>query len=496
VRRFFGLLVMFALWVAPAAAHDNSIPHPTLPECIAGDPRLMLPDFYPEQPFDVRNSRKLGRRKLEFTTMVGNIGEGPLILDGKTISDANGIYTHAWQIIKMRDGTECARSAGQFVYHPQHTHYHFNRWIAYQLRVGDPLEGHLTGTSWKASFCLLDNANLRGYPSSIYQQERGLSCGSPEGRMGISVGWADVYERHLPDQNIDLDGPNPVEPGGYYLSLEVDPEERLWELDRSNNISYVLAGVTIGVPDRDSEARQPPLLPDNAVPIAKPSRRPTTEPTGAPSVQPTPVPTQVEGRPTRPPKPTKPPKAPKPPKPTKAPRPGRTSPPEEPTSAPTASASPERTPTVPPVGGSCNPTCFYNLKQMRMTWLSQTGLSLTGTIDMRGCPAISVSGTQSGFLNTYNWMTEDFESDTGITHNTTFVLQDGAGDTSTGGRFNLSSSNNTALFAYSLAAEPPSNAADGQNFPVVFDFCMGVGGQTIAGRLVCQPKATGMLCHE
>lgn len=537
MRRFITLSAVLAMWVAPALAHDYQLPHPTLPECIEGDPRLMLPDMVPEQPSDVRNSRKLSRRKIEFTTKVGNIGVGALILEGKTVSDANGVFTHAWQIINMRDGGQCARSAGRFVYHPQHTHYHFDRWVSYELRRDDPIDGELVGTGYKASFCLLDTENIRGYPSSIYLQTPGFSCGTSEGRQGISVGWQDVYERHLPDQNIDLDGPNPVEPGGYFLVFDVDPEQRLWELDRSNNLAFVFAGVTLGVPGRDDAARQPPLLPDNAIPV-KPSRAPTAAPSEPPSttrptaVPPTPVPPTPttgsqrptkEPKPTKPPKPTKEPKPTKPPKnlerpdrpvrparperPTRLPRPGEVPTPVRPTTAPTAApttpptarptTAPTQQPTVPPsTGGSCNPTCFYDLKQVRMTWLSHLGLSLTGTIDMRGCPTIPIDGQRAGFLNTYNWMTEDFASDTGIQHNTTFVLNNGAGDTSSGGRWTMSPVNNGARFSYTLNAVPPSNAEDGQEFPVVFDFCMGIGEHRIAGRLVCQPKATGMLCHE
>jgi hypothetical protein len=503
VPRIIFLLVILLTLVAPAFGDGFGIPHPTLPECIAGDPRLMLPDLYPQTPSDVRNSRKLGRRKMEFTSKVANIGAGPLILEGMTVSDETGVFTHAWQIIRRRDGTECARTAGRFVYHPQHTHYHVDRFVSYELRQDDPITGALVGTGWKASFCLLDSENLPGYPDSVYPQTRGLSCGTPSGRQGISVGWQDVYERHLPDQNIDLDGPHPVIPGPYWVKFEVDPEKRLWELTRDNNISFTTAGVTLSLPDRDSRANQPPIMPDNAVPI-KPSRPPvppggTAAPTTAPNIPPTPVPPAT--RPTKPPRPPKPTRWPrlrpeKPPRPTKPPRGGTTT---EPTPVPPSQATPTPTtavPNVPPPSGSCSPTCAFSLKQMRMTWLAQTGLSLTGSIDLRGCPSIALDGDRPGYLNTYNWMTENFESDTGIQHNTTFVLHDGAGETSSGGRFIAAESNGKVQFAYTLSGPPPANAEDGSNFPVVFNFCMGVGDQVIGGYLVCQPKATGLLCHE
>jgi len=473
----------------------------------------MLPDVIPADPIDIRTSRKGGRRKLEFTAKVGNIGQGPLIFEGKTISIDDKLYTHAWQIIKMRDGGECARSAGQFVYHPQHTHYHVNRWVEYTLRNGSPESTDIAANGYKASFCLLDTENIRGYSPDIYPQTRGLSCGTSEGRQGISVGWRDVYERHLPDQNIDLDGPDPVDAGGYFLVIRVDPEEMIWELDKSNNMVFAVVGVSLAPPSREDPARQPPILPDNAVPV-KPGRLPTPGPT---SNVPTPVVTPgPEGRPTKVAKPTKPPKPPKPtrgdggrperpPKPTRPSRGGEntvpTPRPNQQTPTATRPGASTPTPTLPRSGNpppitGCNATCPFNLKQMRMTWLEATGLSLSGTIDMRGCPTIPLSGTQNGFLNTYNWMTEDFASDTGIQHNLTFTLQDGAGTTSTGGQFTATQSNSTALFSYALSAPPPANAEDGQNFPVVFDLCMGIGDQVIQGRLVCQPKATGMLCHE
>jgi hypothetical protein len=62
--------------------------------------------------------------------------------------------------------------------------------------------------------------------------------------LGISVGWADVYQRSIPRQWIEVTGlPN----GQYWLEVEIDPYGLLQETDNSNNVTRVL--VDLVVPD-------------------------------------------------------------------------------------------------------------------------------------------------------------------------------------------------------------------------------------------------------
>ena len=278
-------------------------PHPTLPECDPGDPTLLKPDLVPEIPTDVRTLDRSGYREMDFTTSVGNIGPGPLILEGITTSNADGVHTAAYQHINRTDGSQCAHTAGLFVYHPQHKHWHFDRFVGYELRRDDPLTGELVGGGEKMSFCLLDIQSLRGFnplrfPRTVMTQ----TCNSAEGIYGISVGWEDVYEHFLAGQSIDLDPDacHQVPEGGYFLVNKVNPDGKIWEANLNNNTSFVSVGVQLPPPVL---AAAPPPTPtpgpskNPQLPHMRPGRvRPTRVPR-APRVPPhaaaTPTPTRT-----------------------------------------------------------------------------------------------------------------------------------------------------------------------------------------------------------
>jgi len=238
-------------------------PHPTLPECDPNDPTLIKPDLVPEPPTDVRTLDKSGYREMDFTTSVGNIGPGPLILEGITVTSADGVHTAAYQHINRTDGSQCAHTAGLFVYHPQHKHWHFDRFVGYELRRDDPVTGELVGGGEKMSFCLLDIQSVRGfnplkYPRTVMTQ----TCNSAEGIYGISVGWEDVYEHFLAGQSIDLDPDacHQVPEGAYFLVNKVNPDGRIWEANSNNNTSFVSVGVSL----------PPPALPATMPPTPTP----------------------------------------------------------------------------------------------------------------------------------------------------------------------------------------------------------------------------------
>ena len=175
-----------------------------------------------------------------FSTEIGNSGDGPMVLKGHTVQTNAGTQTQASQQINRTDGTTCTQVAGYFVFHPSHHHFHFQDFSDYFLRKDDPLTGPIVASSTKISFCLLDIAPLPGF--HLFPQ--GVpDCLNQEGTEGISVGWADVYDWFLPDQNIDLDADpaHPIPEGNYFLVNTVNPEGRIWEKDPGglNNTGYV-----------------------------------------------------------------------------------------------------------------------------------------------------------------------------------------------------------------------------------------------------------------
>jgi hypothetical protein len=184
-----------------------------------------------------------GRRLLRLANAVANVGTGPLELVG---GDTNPDGT---QIVFQRIFDDASgftdRLAGTFEFHATHNHIHFEDFTNYNLRTvtsGDGVGG-IVASGQKVSFCLLDvreyDTSLPGAPNSDHYN----SCAQFQ---GISVGWADVYSRSLPDQWIDI---TDVPEGTYWLESVVDPTNRILESDETNNATRIK--ITLGPPPAD-----------------------------------------------------------------------------------------------------------------------------------------------------------------------------------------------------------------------------------------------------
>lgn len=172
---------------------------------------------------------------LRFANGTPNIGKGPLHVVGVLPANPDGTQNVNQRVFRD-DGSHYERPAGRFEFHPGHDHVHLEDWAVYRLRerLPDGGVGEVLRESGKTSFCLLDSAphdpSLPGYlPQRTYR-----SCG--ELFQGISVGWVDIYEKHLIGQNIDVAG---LPPGTYWLESEVDPEDHILELDEGNNVARI-----------------------------------------------------------------------------------------------------------------------------------------------------------------------------------------------------------------------------------------------------------------
>jgi hypothetical protein len=258
--RSLGLLVLGVLslvFVGPAKALECSRDCAT--QCTdINDPDLLLPDLVSQPPTYVHNANSGTHRVILFSSSPSNVGDGPLIVHGKTVDGPDGPVTVAVQEIWKRDGTSCIRDAGVFEYHPEHHHFHIGDFASYQLRKDDPYTGEIVAESTKVTFCLLDIAPVRGYRT---QRQVASDCLNQEGTQGISVGYADVYDWYLPGQSIDLDTDpeNPVPGGNYYIVNIVNQDGLLWEKDNSleANIGYTTVRATAPRAQRIIAVRQP-----------------------------------------------------------------------------------------------------------------------------------------------------------------------------------------------------------------------------------------------
>ncbi len=200
-------------------------PHPAQAQA----PTPLLPDLVIQSktPFTAYDNN--GVRRLYFSSWSMNNGPGPIDLRGATV---HGDLQDVDQRVYNTDGTYTDHRVGTFEYHPTHGHIHFQGYARYSLRevLANDGVGGVLGTSEKVSFCLLDVRKSDPPPPGTPATAQYRDC---ETFQGISVGWIDVYDYTLPDQNIVITG---VSAGTYWLELEVDFEGRLLETNNDNNI--------------------------------------------------------------------------------------------------------------------------------------------------------------------------------------------------------------------------------------------------------------------
>jgi hypothetical protein len=115
-----------------------------------------------------------------------------------------------------------------YEFSPCHGHYHLRGFTNYELLA---LDGTLVITGRKQAFCLMDTE--RWDPAAGPAK---YTCGD----QGISAGWADVYDRSLDGQWLDVTG---VRPGRYLLRVSVDFGNLFPEADENDNSATVMVTI-------------------------------------------------------------------------------------------------------------------------------------------------------------------------------------------------------------------------------------------------------------
>jgi hypothetical protein len=238
----------------------------------------LVPDLRPEPASDVQIASGGGGTKLlRFSTTSANIGAGKLHLVGGPTDPDTGtqiVYQHVFNV----DGSWTEYTAGEFLWHFDHNHTHFNDYATYIL---DPVAPGSTRIANKTTFCIIDttpiNFDLPGAP----QSPQYLFCNGAA--QGMSVGWGDTYGYYLSGQEIDITGlPN----GDYYLTIQIDPDNRIVELNDGNNESTI----TIRITNNSVSVISSPT----ATPTSTRSPTPTRTPTATRTPTPTPTPPAVD----------------------------------------------------------------------------------------------------------------------------------------------------------------------------------------------------------
>jgi L-ascorbate metabolism protein UlaG (beta-lactamase superfamily) len=199
-----------------------------------GRAALLLPDLQTLPPSDLRlvHNNYSQTTLLRLTNSVVNAGDGPLEMWGTLLL---GLGAH--QVVqRMVDtgGEYTEQAVGQFIFHPQHSHWHLDGFSLYELWSVNP-DGTLDqvlATSGKVSFCLRDIRRSRAAP--VVANATFTSCGAR--KQGISAGWIDTYLYYLPGQTIDVTG---LPDGRYALMSTADPYNLIRESEEGNNFALI-----------------------------------------------------------------------------------------------------------------------------------------------------------------------------------------------------------------------------------------------------------------
>lgn len=220
-----------------------------------------LPDLAVVAPSEFRIVvRDDGTKRLRFTTIIANIGQGPFRLYGY---DEDGVAKAGddlliRQKILQSDGTYVDRdtSATMFWSGDGHNHFHVRSLTLAKIQTPD---GKTTlRTIRKIGFCFLDSYRYGSTQPAFFNSDFHVCQPSPNGRvpMGVSVRWADIYRSTIAHQWIDITGlPN----GEYRIKVIADPPwetgGKFLESNEANNRGWTnirISGTSVTVLSRSA----------------------------------------------------------------------------------------------------------------------------------------------------------------------------------------------------------------------------------------------------
>jgi len=176
---------------------------------------------------------------LGFESAAGNVGAGPLVIDGSRPSRV----LPTMSLVQRIDRTDGSRRTVKvparlrYVVSPSHAHWHLLGFMRYELRNA---AGERVRRDQKTGFCLGDRYALQtSLPAAPVTARYTDECGRSkpdllEIREGISVGFGDNYKPHLEGQEFDITN---LPAGRYVLVHRVNPRRVLRESDYTDNAS-------------------------------------------------------------------------------------------------------------------------------------------------------------------------------------------------------------------------------------------------------------------
>lgn len=195
----------------------------------------------------------LARRCLRVSTAVGDIGEGPLIVELKAdelpgLAIGSGQFRQ--QILRSDGSLRSVPASNKGSFHLSHAHLHYPELVRLQVFAYDVekgVRGAEVGRGSKTGFCLEDEGIFEvGVPNTsmprtvspgnCFLPADGTDPSSWQWSMGIWPQWFDMYETYRTGQYAEISG---VPDGAYEFVVTVDPMNTLTESDEKNNENSV-----------------------------------------------------------------------------------------------------------------------------------------------------------------------------------------------------------------------------------------------------------------
>jgi hypothetical protein len=189
-----------------------------------------------------------GRKLLRFSSILVNVGDGRFEARGRRPNTGTPTMAVTQRIYDDAGGYRSVPTDAVMYYSGArdgddgHFHWHVRRLEGFKLTRLD--NGVKVGTIAKHGFCFFDNYRYGSTRDPFYTIAGG-ACGDSSSnlrvRMGLSVGWGDIYRWSLPGQYIDITG---LSAGKYRLRGVADPSDWFREKDNTNNSTWVDLQIT------------------------------------------------------------------------------------------------------------------------------------------------------------------------------------------------------------------------------------------------------------
>lgn len=208
-----------------------------------------LPDLKMRPPSGFYIENTPNERRLRFTTIIYNAGDGRFEVQMSRPDTATATMTvrqRVWQVEGTSRYVDVPNAYG-FYAGDGHNHWHLNNLQEFTIRAYNSdgtTSPTISGKGAKTGFCFFDNTKvnltLRGAPASPYYTNCGVSS-SLSVKEGLSVGWGDKYSATTTYQWIKING---LKDGKYRVQVIADPGNRFLEKTETNNTSSAYIQIT------------------------------------------------------------------------------------------------------------------------------------------------------------------------------------------------------------------------------------------------------------